>query len=1585
MSKGLVTHLRCFIEGVEIPIVSCSVSAAIGGPASAHIELLDSEKGFELLPRSIIHVFFFDNKDGANTASPTYTADSKKSSRRSRHYKLLFCGELFSIFHNKSGYGGRSLTIMALDMSNVLDTNYIFQVGYSDAKGVLGTDQQAEAQFLAGSTIGNNPFDNILNSPQQVIQEVAKQQALSPTHAKRTSKIGGLFAIFELLLGVEGHAMGMNLWTTVHERITRLLDMMEADDGRTSGNLFDSAVFDQWLLGSIGNQTPSMSYRQLAQMIMSYIYYDIVPIPTASYFRPGGAKGGRDKFNVIPQAISVPADYEQYFSSGEFDEADKIEPTFLKAGIQIVKDLRAEGYWAIITDGFRNSREAGALYKSAKFKSPHSKGIALDVDGGKALTGLFSGSEGFFRLGNVALSSGRSVTFDKIEYATFVDDYGVAVSRDTNKISTTDARIISFFLNRPSESDTLKKWNLAAPAMQAALFGGVIENIFQWLNYMLIWPLTPAADKAPARDRYRNLATAEPGGEQLIKLWETEWAKGKWVGTVVMGKGYGVGMMLGMPYDDPGFVFIRDWINGDADRKQWFKDHIFDDVDSSMFKIGFSHASGTTSLRPFSGDRATLSRGAGSEIRRSTTNLGGFGDYALFDVLGPKAHGVDEVTIASTYGTVIVDRTVTAKMDTLFAEFYNMKVEFWKSYADKCKNSSHRILSGARTNILGRRRDSDDRFHSPMFRIFGITGDDPVHMQSQQVKDFNPETGLRSYDEAVQQYKSRERMTGFLLRPDIWMCAPPVCNVIFPEEIISLNITRELMKKTTRAFLMTYDTLYADNVIFNGHYFAPKFEDVDNIQQLSFGTSTANEVIYPHETYSGIIPKVSRISEVAFYSRAATVNKEATSLDESIFTSGELAGLSGDAQLAQLETHGTEGISSLVRAYASNVAHYNLLKQRFSSNRISVNAKFLPRLVPGLPAVVIGQKSHSGSVGFRSTHTWLGMIENIQHSVSQGGSTTSIALSTCRPYKTGPNSIDELLKIKKPGSYLFQNQDPEYTKQAIVGEQRAEALSFANEIEIYWGENIEDLWQNPNLTWQEKIVNHIFIEHWDRLSTSYIGGLWTCLDGALNVFDIQQLMQRQVIAATSRGGSGNYPGTKGGWVGLDRDMPGKVIYPTRVGSQNVGFAGNLRKFVRLKKGVQIKAKEGDLRYFSVAGAAWIGDHTDEAGVFLQRETLDERETGPIWYMQLRLSTPMAMAFRVHRDGKSHVGWENSSWRKTPDRTKPHYAELMSSMEREASYIAKQMLNIVTSKGVRIDVGGDKKKAIAEITPDLRKPGYLGVIKLKWTDVSGWIKGSPGDALGEPPDQVTVSALTGTSASDSKFFNECEFWARVNSDRSAEVHVPIYLWAQEYKVKLGEAGGEDDLDTALDMPIPLEEALMPAWLDDSYKNGDVGAKGTIKETTGIGRLYREWFGCDSIVDGVPYGLDGGEYSTVTIESAVSNIIHKYGTSTFNIYKWTNRNIATLSDMLAPVTEDLTNAIPKSGGFHSRSVGNYTQLKGLGLVGTALKGTIAADKKVTIKALTERQREQGLVIDPRQERLKRVKAYKNDIIKQRGKIG
>ena len=65
-------------------------------------------------------------------------------------------------------------------------------------------------------------------------------------------------------------------------------------------------------------------------------------------------------------------------------------------------------------------------------------------------------------------------------------------------------------------------------------------------------------------------------------------------------------------------------------------------------------------------------------------------------------------------------------------------------------------------------------------------------------------------------------------------------------------------------------------------------------------------------------------------------------------------------------------------------------------------------LVPGLPSVVIGQSKESETSdsgikedGFTSTHTWLGMIESVSHSYSQGGATTQLSLGTCRPYKTG--------------------------------------------------------------------------------------------------------------------------------------------------------------------------------------------------------------------------------------------------------------------------------------------------------------------------------------------------------------------------------------------------------------------------------------------------------------------------------------------------------------------------------------------------------------------------------------------------------
>ena len=119
-------------------------------------------------------------------------------------------------------------------------------------------------------------------------------------------------------------------------------------------------------------------------------------------------------------------------------------------------------------------------------------------------------------------------------------------------------------------------------------------------------------------------------------------------------------------------------------------------------------------------------------------------------------------------------------------------------------------------------------------------------------------------------------------------------------------------------------------------------------------------------------------------------------------------------------------------------------------------------VVPGLPAVVIGQTRTAKGTGFASTHTWLGMIESVQHSYSQGGATTAISLGTCRPYKTGPESIDELLKLKKAGSNLFKNQDPSYA--AVLGASLQSVPSY------FTFATKTSLLKSSNLTTFEKIV-----------------------------------------------------------------------------------------------------------------------------------------------------------------------------------------------------------------------------------------------------------------------------------------------------------------------------------------------------------------------------------------------------------------------------------------------------------------------------------------------------------------------------------
>ena len=290
----------------------------------------------------------------------------------------------------------------------------------------------------------------------------------------------------------------------------------------------------------------------------------------------------------------------------------------------------------------------------------------------------------------------------------------------------------------------------------------------------------------------------------------------------------------------------------------------------------------------------------------------------------------------------------------------------------------------------------------PMWALVGIGGD-PVHVEMPGFQDrIDPdmlELGAGAAPEVEAFYASlpvRERLLTQFFLPDIWFVAPPSCNIIFPEEISTFTYTRQMMRETTRLQLTAYGALY-DETILNQVYFAPSFDQVESLAAGGLG-SAAKAVIYPHEKYSGVIPKMERISEVAFYSRMSDENR-----------------VNPAAEFPE-QAQGMATADNQLDTWAARTAAFNFLTHRYAARSAVASGRFMPRLACGFPAVIIDQPSdpaidpEKAAAAYTSPVHFLGRIKTLSHSITQSGGATSVTMSHARSHKIGDETDDLFAK-----------------------------------------------------------------------------------------------------------------------------------------------------------------------------------------------------------------------------------------------------------------------------------------------------------------------------------------------------------------------------------------------------------------------------------------------------------------------------------------------------------------------------------------------------------------------------------------------
>lgn len=292
MSIAKTLHIRLFLEGVEVPVVSASVQANPNSPAVASIQVVPLDEATQLRPRTMVHLFFYQSKEWE--ASPS--SDFLDEDTLRKRYRLLFTGEVvgFSFVRTPAS---RAVILQCVDFSSYWDACHTTSVEWGPNGNAFHDDS-----FLTASN--SHLFDNIVNQQPNVILGWLGQKPQTTGLTGVSGLAGGVIRMLEAVGGVVGHAKGVNDFFTVAELRAKILAQIAAEENdSTARRLMDRQVFQQWLSNGLQNASLQSSFRDLLKLLFQYIFYDVAPNPAARYLGP--KQGSKQRLTSVLKQTPV--------------------------------------------------------------------------------------------------------------------------------------------------------------------------------------------------------------------------------------------------------------------------------------------------------------------------------------------------------------------------------------------------------------------------------------------------------------------------------------------------------------------------------------------------------------------------------------------------------------------------------------------------------------------------------------------------------------------------------------------------------------------------------------------------------------------------------------------------------------------------------------------------------------------------------------------------------------------------------------------------------------------------------------------------------------------------------------------------------------------------------------------------------------------------------------------------------------------------------------------------------------------------------------------------------------------------------
>jgi len=266
------------------------------------------------------------------------------------------------------------------------------------------------------------------------------------------------------------------------------------------------------------------------------------------------------------------------------------------------------------------------------------------------------------------------------------------------------------------------------------------------------------------------------------------------------------------------------------------------------------------------------------------------------------------------------------------------------------------------------------------------------------------------------------RLHMILMSPDLFMCPPPKCNVLFPDDYSSIQFGRSWNSEITR-LVMHGRSKHGQET--KDIYFAPYAEllTTNNLAAESKGgiseqvdkmIAEGAMFIMRHEKFVGIVADIQVLGDNDIFKQ--------------IFTESEKTRDKAERRTGE-------------QSHLKRAALYLFFSRRFESRTISVRARYVPKLISGLPCLILCPRRDSapnlvGTIQAKYGTHFVGVVQKVSHSFdASGGVGTMVSLYKCRTHDEAPelfggDTWDEVdkryvkktRKLRPPTGYEFQMQ-----------------------------------------------------------------------------------------------------------------------------------------------------------------------------------------------------------------------------------------------------------------------------------------------------------------------------------------------------------------------------------------------------------------------------------------------------------------------------------------------------------------------------------------------------------------------------------